>query len=71
VLKSLLNSTVSRPVAALGLIGSGSLLIGGITTLIPDSGFAGVLVTVLAALTSLFYIYHLIKGPGRTQANGE
>jgi hypothetical protein len=71
VIKALLNNPVSRPVALLGLIGSGSLVVGGLTTLIPDSGLAGVIVTVLAGVTALYYAYHLVRGKGGERPHGD
>ena len=59
--KALFEKPVPLPVAILGVIGGISMVIGGFTTLIPDSGAAGVMVTILALLTTLFYAYHLTK----------
>jgi hypothetical protein len=59
--KALFENPVPLAVSLLGIIGGLSMVIGGLTTLIPDSGAAGVMVTILALLTTLFYAYHLTK----------
>ena len=59
--KALFDKPVPLAVSILGVIGGISMVIGGITTLIPDSGATGVMVTILALLTTLFYTYHLLK----------
>lgn len=59
--KALFEKPVPLAVSILGVIGGLSLTIGGITTLIPDSGASGIMVTLLALLTTLFYGVHLLK----------
>jgi hypothetical protein len=61
MIKALFGKPIPRPVALLGVIGGLSMVIGGVTTLIPDSGAGGVMVTLLALLTTLYYAYQLVR----------
>jgi hypothetical protein len=65
-----LNQTFNRLRLLLGLIGGIMLIIAGITTIIPEQGFIGVLFVIAVGGVTLYYAYRLIKSRDESSSEG-